>query len=59
MFLNVGERANVTGSARFKRLILEEKYSEALDVCREQVENGAQVIDVNRQTRRCSTASRP
>ncbi len=46
-FVNVGERANVTGSAKFKRLILEDKYDEALDVCREQVENGAQVIDVN------------
>jgi hypothetical protein len=43
----VGERANVTGSAKFKRLILEENYDEALEVCREQVENGAQVIDVN------------
>ena len=47
LFVNVGERANVTGSAKFKRLILEEQYGEALDVCREQVENGAQVIDVN------------
>lgn len=47
LFVNVGERANVTGSAKFKRLILEEKFDEALDVCREQVENGAQMIDVN------------
>jgi len=47
LFVNVGERANVTGSAKFKRLILEDQYDEALDVCREQVENGAQVIDVN------------
>ena len=47
LFVNVGERANVTGSAKFKRLILEEQYDEALDVCREQVENGAQIIDVN------------
>ncbi len=47
LFVNVGERANVTGSARFKRLILEENYDEALDVCREQVENGAQIIDIN------------
>ncbi len=46
-FVNIGERANVTGSAKFKRLILENRYEEALDVCREQVENGAQVIDVN------------
>ena len=47
LFVNVGERANVTGSARFKRLILEGDYATALDVCREQVENGAQMIDVN------------
>ena len=47
LFVNVGERANVTGSARFKRLILNEEYEEALDVCRSQVENGAQVVDVN------------
>ena len=47
LFVNVGERANVTGSARFKRLILEGQYDEALDVCREQVENGAQIIDIN------------
>ncbi|MFV1997390.1 MAG: methionine synthase [Acidiferrobacterales bacterium] len=47
LFVNVGERANVTGSAKFKRLILEEQFDEALDVCREQVENGAQIIDVN------------
>ncbi len=47
LFVNVGERANVTGSARFKRLILEEQYDEALEVCREQVENGAQIIDIN------------
>jgi len=47
LFLNIGERANVTGSARFKRLIKEENYETALDVAREQVETGAQVIDVN------------
>ena len=47
LFVNVGERANVTGSARFKRLILNEEYEEALEVCREQVENGAQIVDVN------------
>ncbi len=46
-FVNVGERANITGSAKFKRLILNEAYEEALEVCREQVENGAQVVDVN------------
>ncbi|CAM3017344.1 methionine synthase [Vibrio rarus] len=47
LFLNVGERTNVTGSARFKRLIREELYEEALDVARQQVENGAQIIDIN------------
>ncbi|MGI9277238.1 MAG: methionine synthase [Endozoicomonas sp.] len=47
LFVNVGERCNVTGSARFKRLIIEEDYDTALDVARQQVENGAQVIDVN------------
>ena len=47
LFVNVGERCNVTGSAKFKRLILEEDYDTALDVAREQVENGAQIIDVN------------
>ena len=47
LFVNVGERANITGSARFKRLILEGEYETALDVCREQVENGAQIVDVN------------
>ncbi|MBU2862423.1 methionine synthase [Reinekea forsetii] len=46
-FVNVGERTNVTGSAKFKRLIKEELYDEALDVAREQVENGAQIIDIN------------
>lgn len=47
LFVNVGERTNVTGSAKFKRLIKEEKYSEALDVALQQVENGAQIIDIN------------
>ncbi len=47
LFINVGERTNVTGSARFKRLIKEELYDEALSVAREQVENGAQIIDIN------------
>lgn len=47
LFVNVGERTNVTGSAKFKRLILEENYDEALSVAREQVDNGAQIIDVN------------
>ena len=47
IFINVGERTNVTGSAKFKRLILNGKYDEALDVARQQVEAGAQIIDVN------------
>jgi 5-methyltetrahydrofolate--homocysteine methyltransferase len=47
LFVNVGERTNVTGSAKFKRLILEEQYDEALTVARDQVESGAQIIDIN------------
>ncbi|MGB0449298.1 MAG: methionine synthase [Porticoccaceae bacterium] len=47
LFVNVGERCNVTGSAVFKRLILEENYDAALEVARQQVLNGAQIIDVN------------
>src|SRR5215218_1072012 len=47
LFVNVGERTNVTGSARFKELISNEDYETALDVARQQVENGAQIIDVN------------
>jgi len=47
LFVNVGERANVTGSAKFKRLILEGNYDEALEVAKQQVETGAQVIDIN------------
>ena len=46
-FVNVGERTNVTGSRKFLRLIKEEKYEEALDIARNQVEGGAQIIDVN------------
>ncbi|WP_417608520.1 methionine synthase [Owenweeksia hongkongensis] len=46
-FINIGERTNVTGSRKFLRLIKEEKYDEALDVARDQVEGGAQVIDIN------------
>ena len=46
-FVNIGERTNVTGSRRFARLIREENYEEALSVARQQVENGAQMIDVN------------
>ncbi|WP_349573207.1 methionine synthase [Azotobacter salinestris] len=47
LFVNVGERTNITGSAKFARLIREENYAEALDVARQQVEAGAQVIDIN------------
>jgi 5-methyltetrahydrofolate--homocysteine methyltransferase len=46
-FVNVGERTNITGSKKFARLIRENKYEEALSVARQQVENGAQVLDVN------------
>ena len=46
-FVNVGERTNVTGSRKFLRLIKEEKFDEALDVARDQVEGGAQILDVN------------
>lgn len=46
-FVNVGERTNVTGSKKFARLIKENKYEEALSVARQQVENGAQIIDIN------------
>ncbi len=47
LFINVGERTNVTGSAKFARLIRENQFTEALEVARQQVENGAQIIDVN------------
>jgi 5-methyltetrahydrofolate--homocysteine methyltransferase len=47
LFINVGERTNVTGSAQFKKLIKEDRYEEAVDVARQQVANGAQIIDVN------------
>ena len=47
LFVNVGERTNVTGSAKFLRLIKENDFETALDVAREQVENGAQIIDIN------------
>lgn len=47
IFVNVGERTNVTGSRKFLRLIKEEKYDEALSIARDQVEGGAQIIDVN------------
>jgi 5-methyltetrahydrofolate--homocysteine methyltransferase len=47
LFINVGERTNVTGSAQFKKLIKEDRYDEAVEVARQQVENGAQIIDIN------------
>ncbi|MEH6552025.1 MAG: methionine synthase [Pseudomonadales bacterium] len=47
LFVNVGERCNVTGSARFKRLIIEEDYTTALEVALQQVQDGAQIIDIN------------
>ena len=47
LFINVGERTNVTGSRKFARLIREKNYEEALDVARDQVESGAQIIDIN------------
>ena len=46
-FVNVGERTNVAGSRKFLRLINEEKFDEALDIARDQVEGGAQIIDIN------------
>lgn len=46
-FVNIGERTNVTGSTKFKRLIKDEEYEEALSVAREQVEGGAQIVDIN------------
>src|SRR5262245_58917725 len=47
VFVNIGERTNVTGSAKFKKLILAGDFEAALDVARQQVENGAQIIDIN------------
>src|SRR4026207_1461314 len=46
-FINIGERTNVTGSKKFARLIRDNKYEEALSVSRQQVESGAQILDVN------------
>ena len=46
-FVNIGERCNVTGSARFKKLVLAGDYDTSVEVARDQVENGAQILDVN------------
>ncbi len=46
-FINIGERTNVTGSARFKKLILSDDFQEAINVAKDQIENGAQIIDIN------------
>ena len=46
-FINIGERTNVTGSARFKKLILNGDFESAIDIARQQVENGAQILDIN------------
>ena len=47
LFVNIGERTNVTGSKAFARMILEGRFEDALSVARQQVDNGAQVIDIN------------
>ena len=47
LFVNIGERTNVSGSAKFRKLITEGDFDAALDVARQQVENGAQIIDIN------------
>ncbi|WP_028915985.1 methionine synthase [Pseudoxanthomonas sp. J35] len=47
LFVNIGERTNVTGSAQFRKLIKEQRYAEAVEVARQQVDNGAQILDVN------------
>ena len=46
-FINIGERTNVTGSAKFKKLILSNNFDQAIEVAKEQIENGAQIIDIN------------
>ena len=46
-FINIGERTNVTGSAKFKKLIMSDSYDEAISVAKDQIENGAQIIDIN------------
>ena len=46
-FINIGERTNVTGSAKFKKLIMSDNFDEAVSVAKDQIENGAQIIDIN------------
>ena len=46
-FINIGERTNVTGSAKFKKLIMSDNFEDAVSVAKEQIENGAQIIDIN------------
>ena len=46
-FINIGERTNVTGSAKFKKLIISNNFDQAIEVAKEQIENGAQIIDIN------------
>ena len=58
LFVNIGERTNVTGSKAFARMILNGEFDQALSVARQQVENGAQVIDIN-MDEACSTARPP
>ena len=54
LFVNIGERCNVAGSRMFLRLINEKKYEEALTIARKQVEDGAQIIDINMLNRLCA-----
>ena len=58
LFVNIGERTNVTGSKAFARMILNGEFEQALAVARQQVENGAQIIDIN-MDEACWTARRP
>ena len=46
-FINIGERTNVTGSVKFKKLIMSDNFDEAVSVAKDQIENGAQIIDIN------------
>ncbi|MEP6882852.1 MAG: dihydropteroate synthase, partial [Dokdonella sp.] len=46
-FINIGERTNVTGSAQFRKMVKEGRYEDAVEVARQQVDNGAQILDVN------------